>query len=84
MVKNDICLGGARKQNAPFLKKFAPKNASMPLMSRIGPGYTEIIGIKEVHLGKKRLHLNNEAIVLWQKLYYVTLKKKNDQFFELT
>ena len=24
MVKNDICLGGASKQNAPFLKKFAP------------------------------------------------------------
>ena len=37
MVKNDICLGGSSKQNAPFLKKITPKNAPMPLMSRIGP-----------------------------------------------
>ena len=37
MVKNGICLGGASKQNAPFLKKFSPKNASVPLISRIGP-----------------------------------------------
>ena len=37
MVKNGICLGGASKQNAPFLKKFAPENALMPRMSRIGP-----------------------------------------------
>ena len=37
MVKNNIWLGGASKQNAPFLKTFAPKNAPMPLMSRIGP-----------------------------------------------
>ena len=36
MVKNDICLGGASKQNA-FFEKSAPKNAHMPLMSRIGP-----------------------------------------------
>ena len=37
MVKNDICLGGASKQNDPFLKNISPKNAPMPLMSRIGP-----------------------------------------------
>ena len=37
MVKNDICLGGASKQNAPFLKKFAQKSAPMSLMSRISP-----------------------------------------------
>ena len=37
MVKNGIWLGGASKQNAPFLKTFPPKNASMSLMSRIGP-----------------------------------------------
>ena len=37
MIKNDIRLGGARKQNAPFLKTFAPKNAPMPLMSRMDP-----------------------------------------------
>ena len=37
MVKNDLWLGGASKQNTPFLKTFAPKNALMPLMSRIGP-----------------------------------------------
>ena len=37
MVKNDIWLGGASKQNNPFLKTFAPKNAPMPLMSRTGP-----------------------------------------------
>ena len=28
-------LGGANKQNAPFLKKCAPKNASIILMSTI-------------------------------------------------
>ena len=37
MVKNDISLGDASKQNSPFLKTFAPKNTPMPLMSRIGP-----------------------------------------------
>ena len=37
MVKNDIWLGIASKQNACFMKIFAPKNAPMPLMSRIGP-----------------------------------------------
>ena len=38
MVRIDIWLGDASKQNAPFLKTFALKNASMPLISRIGPG----------------------------------------------
>ena len=37
MVKNDICLGCASKQNAFFPKKYAPKNAPMPSLSRIGP-----------------------------------------------
>ena len=37
MVKNDICLGVASKQNAPFFKKSCPKNASISPMSRIGP-----------------------------------------------
>ena len=38
MVKNGICLGGASNQNALFfLEKCAPKNASMPSLSRIGP-----------------------------------------------
>ena len=37
MVKNDICLGGASKQNALFSKKGAQKNAPMPSLSRIGP-----------------------------------------------
>ena len=40
MVKNDMWLGGASKQNVPFLKTSAPKNAPMPLMSRIGPDNT--------------------------------------------
>ena len=39
MVKSDIWLGVTSKQNAPFLKIFALKNAPMPLMSRIGPGH---------------------------------------------
>ena len=38
MVKNDICLGGASKQNAFFSKNVPQKIAPMPLMSRIGPG----------------------------------------------
>ena len=37
MVKKDIWLEGVSKQKAPFLKTFAPKNAPMPVMSRIGP-----------------------------------------------
>ena len=37
MVKNDICLGGASKQNAVFFRKCALKSAPMPPMSRIGP-----------------------------------------------
>ena len=36
MVKNDICLGGASKQDT-FFKKYTPKNAAMPKMSRIDP-----------------------------------------------
>ena len=39
MVKNGIWLGDASKQNAPFLKTFAPQNAPMPLMSRIDPDF---------------------------------------------
>ena len=38
MVKNGIYLRGASKQNALFSKKYAPKNAPMPSLSRIGPG----------------------------------------------
>ena len=41
MVKNDIWLRGASKQNAPFLKTFAPKNTPMSLMSKIGPVGTQ-------------------------------------------
>ena len=39
MVKNDICLGDAMKQNGLLFKKYALKNVPMPppLMSRIGP-----------------------------------------------
>ena len=37
MVKNDIYLQGASKQNALFWKKKAPKKAPMCLMSRIDP-----------------------------------------------
>ena len=37
MVKNNICLGGANKQNAPFSEKCVPKNAPMPSLSRIDP-----------------------------------------------
>ena len=33
MDKNDIYLGGVSKQNAPFLRKFALKNALMPPIS---------------------------------------------------
>ena len=39
MVKSDIWLGGVSKQNAPFMKSFAPKNSHMPLTSRIGPAF---------------------------------------------
>ena len=37
MVKNDICLGGVRKQNALFSKNVPQKNAAMPPMTGIGP-----------------------------------------------
>ena len=37
VVKYGICSGGASKQNALFSKKYAPKNASMPSMYRLGP-----------------------------------------------
>ena len=37
MIKNDIFLGGASSRNAPFSKKFTPKTAYMPSMSRIPP-----------------------------------------------
>ena len=37
IVKNNICLGGASKQNALFSENVLPKNAPMPSMSRIGP-----------------------------------------------
>ena len=37
MVKNDICLEGASKQNVLFSENVPQKNAPMPLMSRIGP-----------------------------------------------
>ena len=43
MVKNDICLGGTSKQNVSFLKKFAPKNAHLPLLSKIGPDCTKTL-----------------------------------------
>ena len=49
-VINDIWLGGASKQNAPFLKTFAPKNAPMSLMSRIDPGiYKAIISAQHMY-----------------------------------
>ena len=39
MVKNDICLGDASKQNVFFKKnKCTPKNAPFSAKSRIGPG----------------------------------------------
>ena len=40
MIKKDICLGGASKQNVHFFIKCALKNALMPPMSRIGPVLT--------------------------------------------
>ena len=36
MVKNDICLQGASKQNAFFFKKRSLINTLMPLISSIG------------------------------------------------
>ena len=39
MIKNDICLG-MQANKMPFFWKSGPtKNAPMPLMSRIGPGW---------------------------------------------
>ena len=37
IVKNNICLGGASKQNALFSENVPPKNAPLPPMPRIGP-----------------------------------------------
>lgn len=38
MVKNNINLAGERKQQCPFFRTYASKNARIPPMSRIGPG----------------------------------------------
>ena len=37
MLKNNICLGGAGKQNALVSESAPPKNAPMSSISRIGP-----------------------------------------------
>ena len=37
IVKNNICLGGGRKQNALFFENCARKDVPMPQMSVIGP-----------------------------------------------
>ena len=50
MVKNDIWLEDERKQNTLFLKIFVPKNASMLLMSRIGPACLSCDLPKKVHV----------------------------------
>ena len=44
MVKIDICLEGARKQNAIFSESVPPKNAPMRPMFRISPAGGEGVG----------------------------------------
>ena len=70
MVKNGIWLGGASKQNAPFLKKIAPKNAPMPLMSRIGPAY-----LRQLLLWK---HILYEQLVCYKQQTSCLLNFKRD------
>ena len=51
MVENDMCLRGTSKQNALFpenvhkKKKKKKTNASMPRMSRIGPGVAFLVRV---------------------------------------
>ena len=49
-----------------------------------GLGYIENNGIKEVHLGKKRLNLNKKGNSALEKVCCATLTEKNDLFFPLT
>ena len=64
------------------------KETNAPLKnycSQKGLGCIENNGIKEVHLGKKRLHLNKKGnSVLAKKICSVKLREKNDLFFPLT
>ena len=71
-----------RKDKKNLEKSIIETNASLKnYCSEKGLGYIENNWIKEVHLGKKRLHLNKKVTVLWQKISYVTLREKNDLFF---
>ena len=71
-----------RKDKKNLEKSKIETNASLKnYCSEKGLGYIENNWIKEVHLGKKRLHLNKKVTVLWQKISYVTLREKNDLFF---
>ena len=65
MVKNDICLGGVRKQKCSFFKTSAPRNTPMRSMPRIGiyvemecvlknPNITVPYNIRFLSLGEKK------------------------------
>ena len=73
-----------RKDKENLEKSIIETNARLKnYFSQNRLGYIENNGIKDVHLGKKRLHLNKKVIVLWQKICYVTMREKNDLFFPL-
>ena len=65
MVKNDICLGGASKQNALF-EKLCPE--TMPPMSRIGPD-----NMIWLHYQILSIHLDGFVLIakesIWPRLF---------------
>ena len=70
MVKNDICLGGASKQNALFSENVPPKNAPIPPMSRIGPAITE----SELLHGLKCRMINHQKMMASQNNFWEEIK----------
>ena len=82
MVKNDICLGSASKQNDLFSENVPAKKAPMPGMCRIGPvgvlpGFVMQPHLCNLQLKQCHLHLSKEiaapacSSLIWHHLWLI-------------